>query len=257
MRREAGIGIDWRDGAAYAPLLGADRSLFAWEWLRRDIHYQAAAERALPVRGERSRGNADAAAFGLVAFESPGLGVPHARPVWRSGIHPQVLAVECGPGGDIGDSFALDRWSAIATLLTDDRGEHLLLSDGLRAIRLDARRGTFTEGPVLLRYRIEGLKRAEAKILTLRRLLTLCRTGRFSRSLHHREPRARRWILTLRACDALVAGADQRQIAEALFSRSAAESGWRTRESSVRSQVQRLVRTARAFAAGAYRASML
>jgi hypothetical protein len=29
-------GFDWRDAAAYAPLLEADRSLFAWEWLRRD-----------------------------------------------------------------------------------------------------------------------------------------------------------------------------------------------------------------------------
>jgi hypothetical protein len=88
-------------------------------------------------------------------------------------------------------------------------------------------------------------------------LLSLYRNRRFSRSLHAREARARRWILALRAWDALVAGADQREVAQHLLSRSAGDPRWRSREPSVRSQAQRLVRSARAFANGGYRALLL
>ena len=42
------------------------------------------------------------AAFGLVAFEPPDLGVPHARPLWRGEVHPQVLGVEDGGRGGAG-----------------------------------------------------------------------------------------------------------------------------------------------------------
>ena len=57
----------------------------------------------------------------------------------------------------------------------------------------------------------------------------------------------------LRASDALAAGATQREIAATLLSRSAAEPLWRSRESSIRSQAQRLVRAARNMGAGGYR----
>jgi hypothetical protein len=52
---------------------------------------------------------------------------------------------------------------------------------------------------------------------------------------------------------AQLGGANQRDIAEVLLSRSAAERRWRSREQSLRSQAQRLVRSACAFAGGAYR----
>jgi hypothetical protein len=54
--------------------------------------------------------------------------------------------------------------------------------------------------------------------------------------------------------DTLTAGADQREIAQELLSPTAGVPRWRSRESSVRSQAQRLVRSARGFAAGGYRA---
>ena len=55
---------DWRDAAAYEPLLEADRSLIAWEWLRRDRGYREAAahlagewslEQAIKVTARRTR----------------------------------------------------------------------------------------------------------------------------------------------------------------------------------------------------------
>ena len=60
-------------------------------------------------------------------------------------------------------------------------------------------------------------------------------------------------MLLLRAHDALAAGADQRDIAEALLSREAAQPKWRVGAPSLRSRAQRLVRGARLMAAGGYR----
>jgi hypothetical protein len=245
---------DWRDAAAYAPLLDADRSLFAWEWLRRDPEYRAAAEAALPEGARTGQAPSGAERFGLVAFEAPDLTVPEARPMWRSDVYRFVLPVDVRRGVvSAVNTIDVARLRDLARILADGGAEHLLLSDGLRSIRLDGQSGAFTSGPVCLLYAIEGLVTAERPLLTLRRYLALCRTGRFSRSLHPREVRARRWIRMLRAHDGLVAGADQREIAEALLSSSVAKPRWRSRESSVRSQAQRLVRSAQASAAGGYR----
>lgn len=252
MRGENASVPDWRNTAAYAPLMAADRSLFAWEWLRRVPAYRAAAERALSKVGGERREDEAAAHFGLVGFEDPDLAVPDARPLWRASIHPRVLSVERGSSSRPEDAFELDCWSKIAVFVTGEEQEHLLLSDGFRAIRLDAPLGTFAKGPVCLRYKLEGLASAEPKLMTLRQLLVLRRSGRYARSLHPGEPRARRWILILRASDALAAGADQRHIAEALLSVSARAPRWRSSEPSLRARAQRLVRSARAFATGRY-----
>lgn len=252
MQGERASRLDWRDAAAYASLLDADRSLFAWEWLRRDPVYCAAAEEALS-KGSTGAANAAAERFGLVAFEAPQLAVPHARPFWRSDSHPFVLMAERGKAEAAFDALEWDRFTGITRVISTDTSEHWLLSDGLRVIRLDGPHGAFSAEPLCPRYAIEGLISAEPPLLTLRRFLALCRTGDFSRSLHRRETRARRWIMMVRAHDALIAGADQRQIAREIFSRSVAEPCWRSRESSVRSQVQRLVRSARRFASGGYR----
>ena len=252
MQSESAYGPDWRDAAAYAPLLEAGRSLFAWEWLRRDPGYRAAADRALSAQ-RIAEAPSGPERFGLVAFEPPVLTVPHARPMWRSDVHPFVVSADRCASRAPGDQVDVNRMHNLARIILEDGADHLLLSDGLRSIRLDGSAGIFTSGLVCLRYSIEGLETAERPLLTLRRFLALSRTGRFSRSLHPREVRARRWIMMLRAHDAIVTGADQRQIAEQLFSKSVAEPHWRSRESSVRSQVQRLVRSAQRFAAGGYR----
>jgi hypothetical protein len=247
-------GPDWRDAAAYAPLIDADRSLFAWEWLRRDPAYRAAAVRGRPTHSSIEGTVPGPESFGLLIFEPPQLAAPHARPVWSSDVYPSVLSVDRTETElNVTDEIDLRRMNELVRIVVGNDAEHLLLSDGVRAIRLDGPPSTFSAGPVRLRYSIEGLVAAEGPLLTLRRLLALCRTGQFSQSLHRREARARRWIMILRAHDALNAGADQRQIALELLSRSVVEPGWRSRESSVRSQAQRLVRSAGHIAAGGYR----
>lgn len=243
---------DWKDAAAYEPLLCADRTLFAWEWLRRNRDYRVAAGRALGSAGDDARPCEEPARWGLHAFVPPGLAAPEARPMWRAEVHPFVLGVEAGPPG-AGDLFEPDRLAASWTLVTDADGrEHLLISDGLRAIRIDVLEGSIARGPSELRYRLAGLASAEQPLLTLRRLIALWRTGRFCRSLHRAEPRAGRWLLMLRAHDALGAGAGQREIAATLLGAEAGEPRWRTHSPSVRSRVQRLVRLARAMEAGGF-----
>ena len=249
VRSERSPRPDWRDAEAYAALLGADRSLIAWEWLRRDIAYVHAWEAAGSAGSD-----AGAAPFGLVAFEAPDRSVPEARPLWRSDVYSQVLPVVRGCSRDSRDCCAVKQWRDVATLLSDHDGEHLLVSDGLRTIRLDGEAGLFSGDPICLGYRLEGLVTAEPRVLVLRRFLAFCRTGRFARSLHPPELRARRWVLMLRAWDALSQGAHQREIAEVLLASGLSAGHWRLRQPSLRSEVQRLARAARAAATGGYRA---
>ena len=197
------------------------------EWLRRDPSYGAAALKA---------GSGSAACFGLVAFEPPERPAPDARPMWTAAADPHVLFARPFAGADQNGCFDVRRLRNIAHLRSSAAGEHLLLSDGLRSVRIDGPSGIFSGGPVGLEYSIAGLGLAGPPLLTLRRFLALCSTGRFSRMLHPLEPRARRWVLMLRAWDALQGGAGQREIAEVLLSRSAGEPRWRVREPSVRLQ---------------------
>ena len=244
---------DWRDAAAYAPLLVADRSLLAWEWLRRNPQYRASAGRAVEAGDQRMASGIGPAEWGLHTFVPPEIATPDARPIWRSEVNPLVLRVEAGPAGG-GDDFDLELLAASSTVVTSADGrERVLISDGLRAIRIDVLRGSVASGPVELRYGPTGLASLECQILTLRRLVALWKTGRFSRPLHPVEARAKRWVLMLRTTDALVAGADQREIAAVLLSAEARGSRWRTQSPSLRSRVQRLVRSARAMEAGEFR----
>jgi hypothetical protein len=248
---------DWRDAEAYAPLLEAERSAFAWEWLRRNERYARAA-RAPPLARSRSAtavvdAQPRAREWHLHAFEDPALAAAAARPVWRAEVHRFVLAAEAERSAPGPDALDPDRLRRLLTLV---RGsgctEHLLLSDGRRSIRVDVHGASLLEGPVRLRCRLEGLEQAQAPLLVLRRLLALARSGRFSTALQPADVRAGRLVLMLRAHDASAAGATQREIAGELLSLGASVRRWRVDAPTLRSRAQRLVRSAGAMAAGAY-----
>ena len=148
---------DWRDAAAYAVLADADLSVFAWEWLRRDARYRAAA-RETSRSGSSGGGvfrEADprAAEWGLHAMEAPDLPAKSARPMWRGDSHPPVLRAVAGPVRLPADAFDIGSLAPRASLVRGgDHREHWLLSDGLRTIRLDLVAGTLRAGPVQLDY---------------------------------------------------------------------------------------------------------
>lgn len=247
-----GAEAHWREAAAYAPLLRADRAAFAWEWLRRDPAYRAAATWAIEAGGRAATAR-DPATWGLHAFEAPGLAAPFARPVWRRERYPWVLQVFAEAPAAPSDAVDLLATSSMPAMVVGPDGrEHLLISDGFRFIRLDVLEGTVRRGAVQLRYLLSGLASAEKPLLSLRRLLTFWRTGRFSSRLHLTDPRARRLVLLLRAHDAVAAGAGQREIAAELISPDAGGPRWRIREPTLRSRAQRLVRSARAMADGGH-----
>jgi hypothetical protein len=242
---------DWRDSAAYEPLLAADRALLAWEWLRRDGAYRRA-ERAHRAGSGTARGIGCPEQWGLHAFEEPGLSIPDARPVWSSKVHPFVLPVRAVPGTR-DDSIDLRALSPLCRLATGRAGrQHLLISDGLRSIRIDVMEGRIGRCRLTFHYLVAGFESAERPLLTLRRLLALRRTGDFSSPLHSPDSRATRFVLMLRTADALASGAVQRDIAAELLDPDARKSRWRVRSPSLRGRVQRLVGSARAMAAGGY-----
>ena len=246
---------DWRNGDAYAALVRAEAAAIAWEWLRRDPRYRAAAS----VPGEASAAapavvgaQPAAARWGLHAFAEPSLAADAAHPVWRGEWFPRVLVAEATRGGDAGDRFDLARFARAATVVREAAGpERVLLSDGPASLRVDVVAGSVLAGPVRLAYRLAGVAAAQDPLDTLQGLLRLCRTGR----LHPPAPRSRnrRLILLLRAHDALQAGASQREIAEVLLSGEAARARWRAEVPSLRLRAQRLAKGARAMAGGGYR----
>lgn len=247
---------DWRNGDAHAALIRAEPAAIAWEWLRRDPRYRTAAAAApcatatwptvLPAQPA-------AAAWGLHAFADPDLPAGAARPVWRSGWLARVLVVRAEHGGRAGELFDLARFAALATVVEGEAGaQHVLLSDDAASLRIDVATGTVTAGPVRLAYCLAGLADVARPLDTLRDLLRLCRSGRLPPP--PARSRNRRLILLLRACDALEAGASQREIAEVLLSGEAARRRWRAEVPSLRLQAQRLVGGARMMAGGGYRA---
>lgn len=231
---------DWRFAETYAVLARCGRHAFAWEWLRRLPAYRTAWEAA-----RHDQFACSAAAFGLVRFEPPDYPVPEARPLWAAETDPCVLTVAASEVCRIGEPFDAGRFTSISTChIGADNREHWLFSDGCRHIRFDVVSGSLRTGPAQLSYKLSGLASAQPCARTLLRLITLDRTGQLSPTLFPPERRAPRWVLTLRAHDAMMAGASHREIASELFGLGDL-SRWRILAPSYRRRVQRLAKLAR------------
>lgn len=166
-----------------------------------------------------------------------------------------VLPVEAYPAAAIDDDDAFNLLSVphAVTVLRSIDGEHVLITDGPRSIRLDVVAGSMLCGPVRLGYRLSGFDGVEAKVMTLRRLLALWRLGRLPLSLFPPERKARRWAMVLQAYDGMQAGASQREIAIALFGEKRVRQDWDGPSDYLRLRVQRLVRNGKNMIGGGYR----
>ncbi len=223
---------DWRDGSAYEWLDACGRPAFAWEWLRRRADYQAATEgkgEATPYFGLRNRPpfEADARA---------------ARPIWTEAVDPCLLVATAQPCLARDRNFDLARVRECCTMAISADGEHWLFGTAARALRLDIVSGSLCGGPVALTVHIARFD--AAALVALSRLVALAREGRWRPSHFPAERRARRWSQVLRVHDALVAGASQRDIADALFG-TAGIANWRVNAAPWRRRSQRLVEAAR------------
>lgn len=223
---------DWRDPSAYEWLDACGRHAFAWEWLRRRPDYQAEADReenAAPAFGLRNR----------PAFEADARA---ARPIWTAAVDPFLLiatARTCSRGGG---NFDLSRVAETRAMAASADGEHWLFGTAARPLRLDIVSGSLCGGPVALTVHVARLE--AAALVALSRLIALAREGRWRRSHFPAERRAGRWSQVLRVHDALLAGASQRDIADALFG-TAGIANWRVNAAPWRRRSQRLVEAAR------------
>lgn len=234
---------DWRSDEAYRDLARADRSAFAWEWLRRSPAYRQASRRA-------DHTDEDADVFGLHQFVPCDLAWPQACPLWRRDIDPLVV-VASARGAHSGEE-AFDFAGLPQELSTrvdgDDGGEYWCWSEGGRSLRLDIVSGTLLRGPVRLDYRLHGYGGALVRLTAIERLIALTRTGKLAAARSDRERRGARWAAILRTHDALMAGASQREIASHLFGLGEL-ARWRIEAPSWRQRVQRLVAASRLHAA--------
>lgn len=223
---------DWRDPSAYEWLDTCGRHAFAWEWLRRRPDYQAAAGEA----------EADAEIFGLRNRPPIEADARTARPIWTAAVDPFLLittARACSRGDG---NFDLSRVTESRTVTVSVDGEHWLFGTAARPLRLDAASGSLCGGSVALTVHVTRLD--AGAIVALSRLIALAREGRWRSSHFPAERRAGRWRQVLRVHDALLAGASQRDIADALFG-TAGIANWRVNAAPWRRRSQRLVEAAR------------
>lgn len=191
---------------------------------------------------------------GYIFAERPDLAAPDARIIWRADLDPETIEVDARPGSlSDPDSIEPSQLAPWLSFVATSTGEHAVLSDGWHHIRLDITSGTLSDGMVLLRYRLKGVYSAERRLLPLRRFLDLCRNRRFPLKLYSPDRRMERQLMVLRVHDAVRAGASQRDIVRVLYNEECSRHSKCRRSDSLRSRVRRLIKHARAQAAGGYR----
>ncbi len=175
--------------------------------------------------------------------------------MWHADLDPFVLQVRATPArGSDPEAIDFARLARWVTIVHGGDREHIALSDGWHRIRIDVVEGTLVEeGPARLDYLLSGLTCIDAHVLTLRRMLGLWRTGRFTRMLYPPEPSLPRRLETLRIGDAIAAGASYREMATALYGEAVVRAEWKGRSDFLMSRVRRRVAEARAMAAGGWR----
>jgi hypothetical protein len=260
----AGAESAWRDRARYDHLLGFDKATWAWECLRRALgrdpilpcHPSWRLLRERPPLCVLTIHRCNPACSRVVPLAAiGGMDAFAGHVFWCGELPAPVLALDALPAApDAPDAFDLHALPyPVVVLCHPDSGEHVLIADGPRCIRVEVRSGTLLNGPVQLAFHVPGDGDVSAKILTLRRLTGLCRLGRFPVTLFPPERRARRWAMALQAWDGRQAGASHREIARVIHGEAAVQRDWLGESDYMRTHIKRLLRTANALIGGGWR----
>lgn len=238
---------DWRKAQTYLPLLGADPPVWAWEFARRGL-----ARETTDGGGAAVAGRAPELCF--VGEGPPGDPLPTA--LWRWQADGTVAVLSAKPAS-ADDPAAMDLAGFDLPILvarTADGDQHVLISDGLRRLRLAVVEGDVLAGPAVFRFHLPALGGGQGALDNLRRLMTLRDTGRLGGTGDRPLSKASRWLQILRVHDARQAGATHRDIALSLFGETRVREDWGAGSDYMRMRVQRLVRAAEQTVAGGYRA---
>lgn len=238
---------DWRKAQTYLPLLGADPSVWAWEFARRGL-----VNDTLEGGDPAAPGRAPELCF--VGEGPPGDPLPTALWRWQADGAVPVLSVQAASAGDPAamDLAGLD--AAILVARTADGDQHVLISHGSRRLRLAVVEGDVLSGPAVFRFHLPPLGGGQRALDNLRRLMALRDTGRLVGSGDRPLAKAPRWLQILRVHDARQAGASHRDIALSLFGERRVREDWGAGSDYMRMRVQRLVRAAEQTVTGGYRA---
>jgi hypothetical protein len=193
---------------------------------------------------------------GCIFAEHPDVPAPDARILWHADHDPEILRLSLLPAGKRdGDAIDPAAWTDFLTVGEGLGGcQPLLLSDGLRRIRLDIVEGSLAMPPPLRPFfHIEGVSSARGPLRALNRFLDFLSHRRLRPALYPVEPRMARWLLLLRVQDALREGASHREIGIVLFGADRVAIQWDGPTDALRSRVRRLVRDAQHLAGGGYR----
>jgi hypothetical protein len=216
----------WGPLAAYLYILKLDASLWAWEYLRRNLTYRRHYDCA-----RMDRPPASPRSWGLASWEDPRKDARAAEPQWLVREDPEILL---GPARATHRAPSFDFWAIRGPKTLRDEGSHLSLT--LRAGNEAARRvhlanDLWVGDPVAIS--VSGARGIVARAQAAQRLLRSLKCG--LKALPERPSlTALTHMQTLWALDGDAAGASQREIARALYGMSTdlswnADSRWRAR----------------------------
>lgn len=154
--------------------------------------------------------------------------------------------------GDTASTLSIAHWCGPILLLhRPDHSDHVLFSDGRRAVQVELLGGSLLQDAVQLQWRLNGLAGLPPKLAALQGLAAMQRLGRLPLA----PPLARRdrLVQALRAADARSEAATLSDIAAALFGKDRVQCDWSGPSDYLRSRTRRIARLAQTLVQGSYR----
>ena len=165
--------------------------------------------------------------------------------LWRPEVSSLVLPVR----GDSSDSAqgldVLALRCRTVILAGAGRTEHVLFSESACRLQLLVRGASVLARVRLLADAVVGIGDIERRLDLLRRLMDLAATHELRPRLYPSAARASRFRVVLRALDAWLAGASQREIAIAIVGPRRVEADWGDPGDHLRDRIRRAVRRGR------------
>lgn len=232
----------WYPSAAYLFILHLDRPALAWEYLRRNPGYRRDWLR-------RRQDRPPPQCWCLREYEDPDCDARSLQPAWIAEadgaipIYPDIDPPKDAP------AFRLWDIPGHKTLVDDGRHLRLASAVGCNVARMTLARGLSDGMPYA--YGVRAGRQANARWRAIKAKLAVLNA--IPAASHSRPDRAAlTHMRSLQALDGVLAGASQRQVAEAVFGRRAVAERWHA-DGDLRAQVRRMIRAGKTLMNGGYR----